>query len=184
MKYLNIIQGEVKRLEKIVEEILEFSRPRKKLEFDQINIQQAVNELITLYEDRIDTSKITLDVSVQPVMVTVDKSRMKQAMINLIQNAIEACKGYIEISSELRDGNVRIKFLNDGELITQAVEEKIFSPFFTTKTSGTGLGLPITKKIVEEEHNGKLTIERAVKGENEYTVFVIEIPVNLSEQEE
>jgi two-component system sensor kinase len=105
-------------------------------------------------------------------------------MINLIQNAIEACNGYIEITSEIRDGSVRLKFLNNGELITEEVEEKIFSPFFTTKVSGTGLGLPITKKIIEEEHNGKLTIERAVKGESEHTVFVIEIPVKLSEQEE
>ncbi len=184
MKYLNIIHGEVKRLEKIVEEILEFSRPRKRLEFDKIDIKEAVEELILLYEDRIETNNIKLDLAVQSLMINVDVSRIKQAMINLIQNAIEACNGYIEITSEIRDGSVRLKFLNNGELITEEVEEKIFSPFFTTKVSGTGLGLPITKKIIEEEHNGKLTIERAVKGESEHTVFVIEIPVKLSEQEE
>jgi PAS domain S-box-containing protein len=184
MKYLSIIHDEVKRLEKIVEEILEFSRPMKKLEFDRMDLKKSIDELVMLYEDKLETKNIKIDVAVESVMVMVDKSRIKQAMINLIQNAIEACNGYIKISSELNETNVRLKFMNNGELITEKVEEKIFSPFFTTKVSGTGLGLPITKKIIEEEHNGKLSIERTVKGEKEHTVFVIEIPVNLSGQGE
>ena len=79
---------------------------------------------------------------------------------------------------------VKIKILNDGQVLDKETEDKIFSPFFTTKTSGTGLGLPITKKIIEEEHNGSLTIETECREDREYTVFVIEIPINLSEREE
>ncbi|MFW6263180.1 MAG: GAF domain-containing protein [Thermotogota bacterium] len=183
-KYLSIIENEVKRLEKIVEEILEFSRPMKRLEFDMVNIDKVIDELVTLYEDKIESKGIVLKKSVHSIEVMVDVSRLKQAMINLIQNAIDACEGYIEIVTERQDESLKIKFLNDGEVLDEETEEKIFSPFFTTKTSGTGLGLPITKKIVEEEHNGRLTIETECREERKYTVFVIEIPINLSEREE
>ena len=183
-KYLSIIESEVKRLEKIVEEILEFSRPLKRLEFDMVNINNVIDDLVTLYEDKIDSKGIQLKKTVSSVDIMVDVSRIKQAMINLIQNAIDACKGYIEIVTEQQGDFLKIKFLNDGEVLDKETEDKIFSPFFTTKTSGTGLGLPITKKIIEEEHNGSLTIETEVRKDREYTVFIIEIPIKLSEQEE
>ena len=110
--------------------------------------------------------------------------RLIMACFNLIQNAIDACKGYIKIATEQAEDSLKIKFLNDGEVLDKATQDKIFSPFFTTKTSGTGLGLPITKKIIEEEHNGRLTIETEVREDREYTVFIIEIPIKLSEGEE
>ncbi|MDN5359392.1 MAG: two-component system, sporulation sensor kinase [Thermotogaceae bacterium] len=183
-KYLSIIESEVKRLEKIVEEILEFSRPMKRLEFELVNINKVIDDLVTLYEDKIDSKGIELKKEVHSLEIMVDVSRIKQAMINLIQNAIDACKGYIEIVTEQQGEFMKIKFLNDGEVLDKETQDKIFSPFFTTKTSGTGLGLPITKKIIEEEHNGSLTIETEVRKDREYTVFIIEIPIKLSEQEE
>jgi len=184
IKYLGIIEGEVKRLEKIVEEILEFSRPLKRLEFDIVDIDTVIEDLTVLYEEKMDSKGIRLKKIVNSVNVMVDVSRIKQAMINLIQNAIDASKGYIEITTEQTDESLKIKFLNDGELLDKQTEEKIFSPFFTTKVSGTGLGLPITKKIIEEEHNGSLTIDREVRQDREYTVFIIEIPMHLSGREE
>ncbi len=183
-KYLNIIENEVKRLEKIVEEILEFSRPMKRLEFDTEDISEIIDDLLTLYEDKFQSNGIKVKKKVRPLNVMVDVSRLKQAMINLIQNAIDACKNYIEIETEEIGDTLIISFLNDGKPLDKVTEDKIFSPFFTTKTTGTGLGLPITKKIIEEEHNGTLSIKNISRDNRDYSVFVIEIPINLSEREE
>jgi len=150
------------------------------LEFDIVQIDKVIEDLMVLYEEKMDSKGIRLKKIVYPVDVMVDVSRIKQAMINLIQNAIDASNEYIEIATERTGESIKIKFLNDGELLDKETEEKIFSPFFTTKVSGTGLGLPITKKIIEEEHNGSLTIEREVRQDREYTVFIIEIPIHLS----
>ncbi len=181
-RYINIVQNEVERLEDIVNEILEFSRPNQKLEFENFSVENAVKDLLILYHDKIESKKIKLDAKFKEGEVYADKRRMKQALINLLQNAIEACEEWIGIDLEFVGNIVSISISNDGELMDEDIKQKIFSPFFTTKTTGTGLGLPITKKIIEEEHNGRLYIKTESHRDRECTVFVIEIPLDLHEE--
>jgi two-component system nitrogen regulation sensor histidine kinase NtrY len=112
----------------------------------------------------------------RPVMVNADKTQMNRLFTNLIANAIEACKGIkakIEVHEQVNEGRIRISITDNGEGIDPAMQSRIFIPNFTTKSSGTGLGLAMCKSIVEQA-NGKIWFETQ-KGEG--TTFHVEIPL-------
>ena len=103
--------------------------------------------------------------------ITCDPLRMTLVFINLFTNAIDAVdkKGVISISIEQSKNKIIINFENSGPEIPQEIIEKIFDPLFTTKTKGTGLGLPTCKKIIQQ-HNGSISVK------NNPTTFTIELP--------
>ncbi len=177
-KYLSILMDEAKRLEGIVGEILEFSREKRRLEFEPVDLGEITRDVLELYSDKIKHKGIRLKAVGldHGVVVNADRSRMKQVIINLVQNAIEACEvgGSIRIEVGLEGNSAFFKIWNDGEPIPKDVIDRIFLPFFTTKTYGTGLGLPICKKIVEDEHGGRIMVESGEDG----TMFTVIIPVN------
>ena len=110
------------------------------------------------------------------IMVNADKTQMNRLFTNLIANAIEACKGIkakIEVNEQVNEGKIRISVKDNGEGIDPAMQSRIFIPNFTTKSSGTGLGLAMCKSIVEQA-NGKIWFETQ-KGVG--TTFHVEIPL-------
>lgn len=177
MRYIGILNTEVERLEGIVEEILEFSRPRQRLEFEEFNIIDVVEDLRILYQDKIEEKHMLLEVDIGDETLFGDKRRIKQALINLLQNAIEAGETYVGVNGYRQDNYYFCEIKNDGEKITEAVAKNLFSPFFTTKVTGTGLGLPITKKIIEEEHGGKIYVRGVGDPKVKETVFVVQLPI-------
>ncbi|HPE68262.1 MAG TPA: GAF domain-containing protein [Thermotogota bacterium] len=181
-RYLQIIRAEVSRLEEIVEEILEFSRPSQRLEFDWFDLSEALHDLLALYQEKVEAKKLQLQLDIQKVPLFGDIRRIKQALINLIQNAIEAAHQHIGVRLHEEEGAAVFEIWNDGELISEETMEKIFSPFFTTKVTGTGLGLPITKKILEEEHGGKIKIESQHRDSQPRTSFTVVIPLDIPRQ--
>jgi two-component system, NtrC family, nitrogen regulation sensor histidine kinase NtrY len=113
----------------------------------------------------------------QPLIVRTDKTHMNRLFTNLITNAIEACsdkkKCYIKITETVHDGKVLVKLQDNGEGIPEEMRSKIFTPNFTTKSSGTGLGLAMCKSIVEQA-GGNIWFETETgKG----TSFFVELPV-------
>ena len=111
------------------------------------------------------------------VMVRADKTQMNRLFTNLIQNSIEACNGKDNCSIELNevqvDGVVQISVKDNGEGIPSEMQSKIFIPNFTTKSSGTGLGLAMCKGIAEQA-GGRIWFETK-KGEG--STFYVELPV-------
>ena len=112
------------------------------------------------------------------VMVRADKTQMNRLFTNLIQNAIEACNGKgncdIELKEVRTDGVIQISIKDNGEGIPVEMQSKIFVPNFTTKTSGTGLGLAMCKGIAEQA-KGKIWFDTEMgKG----TTFHVELPVS------
>jgi signal transduction histidine kinase len=111
------------------------------------------------------------------VVMNADKTHMNRLFTNLLTNAVDACtihdKCRIEITEELQEGNeILIRIKDNGEGIAPEMRSKIFTPNFTTKTSGTGLGLAMCKSIVEQAH-GKIWFETEVeKG----TTFFVQLP--------
>jgi two-component system sensor histidine kinase HydH len=105
--------------------------------------------------------------------VTVDPDRMRQVITNIVKNALEAMngKGRLIIKTSQKDGAVEISISDTGGGIKREDMGNIFDPFFTTKEKGTGLGLPIVKRIVDA-HNGEIK----VKSKEGRTTFVIKIP--------
>ncbi|HQQ57309.1 MAG TPA: ATP-binding protein, partial [Mesotoga sp.] len=103
-----------------------------------------------------------------------DKNRIKQVIINLVQNAIEASEHYGEVLVKIDKDpkNIVFSVWNRGKVIPQEILKRIFEPFFTTKTLGTGLGLSICRKIVQE-HGGEIEADSGEKG----TVFTFRLPL-------
>lgn len=109
------------------------------------------------------------------IIINADKTQMNRLFTNLFANAVEACKGYCKIQvmeEETQEGMVRISIRDNGEGIDPEMQSRIFMPNFTTKSSGTGLGLAMCKGIVEQA-NGKIWFETM---KNVGTTFYVELP--------
>lgn len=135
-------------------------------------IQQLLASEVFLHNISIDYEFST---ELDGVLVNIDRHELVQVFLNLFQNAIDA-RGErplsIQISSYRLDNFVRITFTDNGTGVPPAIQEYIFDPFFSTKDSGTGLGLSVTKKIIQN-HNGTLKMSSNQNG----TTFTISIPI-------
>ena len=113
----------------------------------------------------------------QRIILFADKTQLNRLFTNLLQNAVEASENKahkkIIMSEELQEGYIIVKIADNGDGIPQQLQEKIFTPNFTTKTSGTGLGLAMSRNIIEQA-KGELWFETK---ENEGTVFFVKIPL-------
>jgi signal transduction histidine kinase len=111
------------------------------------------------------------------IRVYADKTQMNRLFTNLLQNAVEACHDreicVISVQEELKDDRILISISDNGEGIPEKMQSKIFIPNFTTKSSGTGLGLAMSKTIVEQA-KGRIWFETK---EEEGTTFFVELPV-------
>lgn len=140
------------------------------------DLHEMLYSLTSLYET---TENLLFKwVPVHPkIMVYADKTQLNRLFTNLLQNALEAChdrdKCVISVSEELKDDTILIKVTDNGEGIPEAMRSKIFMPNFTTKSSGTGLGLAMSKTIVEQA-KGTIWFETE---EGKGTTFFVELPV-------
>ena len=107
--------------------------------------------------------------------VKADGEKLRQAFLNIVINALQAAPhgGTVTIASQKTDSRYEIRFTDTGTGIDAVTLSRIFEPFFTTKPDGTGLGLVITKKIIEG-HGGTLEVESAV---GEGTTIIVRLPV-------
>lgn len=168
---LDIIISESKRLEVLTEELLMYAKPVE-LKSENLDVLELVNEVIKAMQE----SKVDIKVSV-PAGITIksDSTKLKQILMNILQNAIDAESKVIDIKAEIMNDRVAIQVSDDGCGMSQEIKENAFKPFFTTKAKGTGLGLAIVDKLT-----------KAIGGEIELrsepqkgTVFKIVIPKNL-----
>ncbi|MDQ3552068.1 MAG: HAMP domain-containing histidine kinase, partial [Bacteroidota bacterium] len=115
-----------------------------------------------------------------PVIVKADKTHMNRLFTNLITNSIDACSGNencrIEIREDLIKDDILIQIKDNGEGIEEEMQSKIFTPNFTTKTSGTGLGLAMCKSIVEQA-DGEIWF-KTTPGEG--TCFYVQLPLHTT----
>ncbi len=170
-EHLEICQEGIRQIEKFIKELLSFTR-LSEINVDTFSLEQIIDESLKVLSDAIDKKKINLKKEIQNNLprVKVDGDRMRQVFLNLIQNAIEAVEegGEIKISLDLakwddRSG-LKVEVYDDGCGIMEKDRENIFEPFYTTKSSGFGLGLANARKIVEQ-HNGLIRVkERQQKG--------------------
>lgn len=159
-EYAMIINNEVKRLEVILKEILGFVR-EVRLSMTRVNINEVLGDILALIESELVGSGISMKTSLGDIPdVVIDPDRVKEAMLNIVNNAIQAVGTHGEIYIRTYAGN--------GYVITEVsdmgcgIDEKempfIFDPFYTTKPAGTGLGLAITRRIIEE-HKGRIEVK-------------------------
>ena len=139
-------------------EFLQFARPPgvKRLATD---IRDYIHDVIEFIHEELSRSNVTVkfDIAEHDYPVLIDRRQMEQVLHNLIFNARDAMdgEGTITITTGEDDMNILIDIEDNGPGIEPEDQEKVFDAFFTTKAKGTGLGLGITKRIVDE-HNGQL----------------------------
>jgi signal transduction histidine kinase len=181
-KFLQIASGEVDRISSLVTELLDFARPSDpKLEMENINI--ILDGMILLVSTETNKKQINLIknyVSNLP-FAQIDREQIKQVFLNILLNAIEATpeKGKITVKTQpfmkpSGEPYVQIEFTDTGCGIPSDQLEEIFNPFYTTKITGSGLGLSISNQIVRD-HRGYIDVESQLgKGSS----FFINLPVN------
>jgi signal transduction histidine kinase len=145
------IDGEVARLNRIVNDVLDFARP---IHFDvaPVQINTICRESATAVSVSAAGADIQLDLDPSLGAITTDADRLRSALVNLLDNARHALNGHagsVRLSSQANGDRVRLLVADSGAGIASADLAHIFDPYFTTKRGGTGLGLPIAKNIVE-----------------------------------
>lgn len=182
---LDVISEEIRHLDTIIRNFLEFSR-RPKLKFAQISPSDVVDMTLELLRHRIESSGVEILVERERRLpgINGDPDQLKEALVNLILNSCEAMTGggrirVVEETGYIEPvGDVAIITLTDsGPGIPPSLREKVFQPFFTTKGEGTGLGLPIAKRIFEE-HGGWLHLK---SGDGKGAGFVMVLPLKEKE---
>ncbi len=173
---LNIISEEVRRLEELLKELREFYLPRT-LNLEEMDVFGVLQEVYDLVKEDCKRKKIKIDFKIleKSLLIKGDKDKLKQVFLNLVKNAIDAMEegGRLVVAQKLAREQVEITIRDNGCGIPEENREEIFSPFFTTKRHGTGLGLNISKSIIEDHEGGSLTLTSEVgKG----TTFKVTLP--------
>jgi len=167
-----IILEEVERLEKILANVMNFSRPGSPVLRDR-DVNESVEALCAFHEQILAERHIRLHRSLDPKcpLLRFDPDQVRQMLLNLCQNAIESMPhgGELTIMTRALEGHVEIVVADTGQGMSESVQESIFQPFFTTKVGGTGLGLAVTQKIVHD-HNGDIIVRSKPGAGSSFTV--------------
>lgn len=161
LELVRALLSETKRLNQLVEELLIYGRPMK-LKREQCDLRQLWEEVLGMHRDEAERKGITIlgDIGIRRPMAFVDAYQIRQVLLNLLRNSIDATPagGKIVVILALEDRTVAFKVTDTGAGIPAASLDRVFDLFFTTKSKGTGLGLAICKKIIQD-HGGDISIE-------------------------
>lgn len=176
-KAANVMVAETDRLNRVISELLEFSRPSD-FKFREADVAVIMDTVSRLLHQDAETENIAVEVDVDATLphVELDSDRMVQALLNIGINGIQAMEpeGRLSLRARQADSGLIIEIEDSGQGIPEKDMTTIFDPYFTTKNQGTGLGLAVVRKIVEG-HGGTLNVTSTVgKG----TVFTISMPMH------
>jgi signal transduction histidine kinase len=169
------IAGEIKRLDDFVSEFLRFAR-RPRLHVERLAVGPLVSELTGFMTPEFAKKGVSLGAELSgPDVAPVDGFQLKQAILNLVLNALQATPagGLVVVRTTGEERRLVVAVSDDGEGMSPEVREKAMTPFFTTREGGTGLGLPLVQRIVEE-HGGTIEVaSRAGQGTTVTLVFPV-----------
>ncbi|MFG6117089.1 ATP-binding protein [Halobacillus sp. MO56] len=152
--YNELLLSEVNRIESIVNDFMMLAKPSSSIQVEEVNIKQTIDYVIELYQSLISEKGITIHTSIACYESAIhsDPNRFKQILINIIKNAIEAvdCHGKIQVDVVCEDGEALITISDDGKGLSPEKLKRLGEPFFTTKKDGTGLGIMVTRKMVDD----------------------------------
>jgi signal transduction histidine kinase len=179
-EFLDIIQKESKRLNRLLTSFLEFAKPRPP-ELKIVEIGELLDSVIILVRNACDANRLELRRQIEPdlPMLECDSEQLKQVLINLVMNACQAMPrgGSVLLEARSDGAHINIDVHDHGGGIDEENLEMVFDPFFTTKESGTGLGLSVAHQIVSQ-HKGALTI---ASNSAEGVTFRVSLPLQQGE---
>ena len=166
---VGIIKEEVEHLNGFVQECLDFVRPPVKSRLTDVDLNElagvVINVVSYLFEDLSKKIQITRDFDLNLPRIPANYEELKRAFLNILKNSFEAIgeNGKIHVQTKFTPdpapGAVEISFADNGMGVKKENLKNLFTPFFTTKLRGTGLGLTICRRIIAERHGGKISIE-------------------------
>ncbi|TMB25120.1 MAG: response regulator, partial [Deltaproteobacteria bacterium] len=158
---LRLVRDEIGRLEHLLEDFLQFARPRE-LNIARVDVASAVESVVGFLAGDAEQRQITLEQAVAPglAQAAADPERLRQVLMNLAINALDATPAGGRVRLEARSEGREVVFLVDdsGPGIAPAARDRLFEPFFTTKPTGSGLGLAIVHAIVSQ-HGGSIEVD-------------------------
>ena len=159
------IISEVENLRKIAHEFLETSKEAS-LQKERVDLREVIQQTLDPYKkllsERIEFAETYAD---EDLHIVADRAKIRIVLRNILNNALESIRdaGRVEVSVQGQDENILIDIMDSGTGIEKDMLERIFEPYFSTKDAGTGLGLPIAKKIIED-HQGSIRATAVEKG--------------------
>jgi signal transduction histidine kinase len=181
-EHAELILGELARVERLVADLLRFSR-REELRRERTDVVELAREAAGAFRSRLDGARVAIEVRAEGAAIAdVDRDKLRQVLLNLLENAVDALdgreRGAVEIAVRGCAGRVTIAVQDDGPGVDPELLPRLFEPFFSLKAHGTGLGLAIVKQTVEA-HGGAISARPAGAGGG--LVLDIELPAAADE---
>ena len=180
IQYANVALEELDRVERSISHLLRYARDEE-ISFEPFEMAEVIESTLESYRDRIDLLGIEVELQIDtPGRMLGDSERMRRVLVNLVGNALDAVEQsdtpvprlQIMAGESLAGTEVWVRVRDNGPGIHPDVVDKIFNPFFTTKDKGTGLGLALSKKVVDA-HGGSMEVE---SNSDSGTEFVLIFP--------
>ncbi|WP_058307513.1 sensor histidine kinase [Gracilibacillus massiliensis] len=171
---LHLMMKEIDRLYSIVEQMLLMSN-HKKPEKDMMTFSELLNDLLPLMYSSLEAKNIKVVTNISDEYILADQKQLKQVFLNLLRNSKDAIgdNGLITIDTQIENDEYVIYFSDTGSGIPKSIKQVLFEPFSTSKSNGTGLGLNVVRRIIEN-HQGKIMLDST---DSEGTVFKIILPL-------
>ncbi len=171
---IKVLKSESERVNNIIKEFLKFSRP-KKPEFQKVKVSEFLAEIKNLLDVLTQEKNINVIINQKnDEMINIDPELFKQVFNNLAINSIDSLKGEgkIEINFYVKNNRKIFEFIDNGSGIPENIKDKIFYPYFTTKKTGSGLGLSLVQQIVTQ-HNGIIYFDSKLNTGTKFTIELI-----------
>ena len=179
--FLSVLEEEIEHLNKIAVDFLFAVKPME-VELKKESINDIVSDILSFLEPEAEEKNIVVDSVLSSFIpnIELDSRLVKQALLNLIQNAFAAMDGggKLSVVTKLNGDFVSVRISDTGCGIDEDKIAKIFEPYYTTKASGTGLGLTLVYKIMKEHHGDIHVTSQKGKG----TTFTLDFPIPVSER--
>ncbi len=180
MRHLEIIDAEIHRLDRVVQMLVDFTRPVE-LDLREQDLRPIIGDVLTLATAELNTRNVTLTSRMTPnaLIANVDADLLKQAVLNVIQNGAQAMPegGNLEVVLVEDKKAAVLRISDEGSGIADDIREKIFDLYFTTKIGGSGIGLAMTYRILQLHHGSIAVQSKASRG----TEFQLRIPLSATD---
>ncbi|MGD0938318.1 MAG: ATP-binding protein [Terracidiphilus sp.] len=180
MRHLEVIEAEIHRLDRVVQTLVDFSRPVE-LQLREQDLRPVVADVLALATEELYRNNVTLVSRLpdKPLVANLDADLFKQAVLNVIQNGAQAMQqgGTLEVILEEDRKAAVLRIGDEGPGIPEEIREKIFDLYFTTKSEGSGIGLAMTYRILQLHHGSVEVQSKTGRG----TEFLLRIPIVATE---
>ncbi len=180
-RHMDVIGSEIQRLDRVVQTLVDFTRPVE-LSLSEVDLRDVVGQVAFVARPDCERHGVQLvtEISDEPLPAKIDSDLFKQALLNIVINGAQAMAngGTLTIRTHRHDGDdAQIEVQDTGSGIPPAIRDKVFNLYFTTKKSGSGIGLAMTYRIMQL-HNGSIHFDTRV---GEGTIFYLTLPLARTE---